>query len=472
MKQIKKIIIENFQCHDETILEPAPTGLTVITGPSDHGKSAVVRAIKWLMYNRPLGNDFVRHGQSECTVTLELDDAVVVRRRTASFNQYYVNDQLYEGFGNNVPLEVQKALGIYNYDVGDETLRLNVAGQLEGPFLGSGISSPARAKILGKIAGAETIDKANQTLGTDLYHAKRDKDKYTENLKEKDKEIEKYKWVVPLEEKIKLANTKMALIELNHLNFIKLKELKSKLYSNDQKKAYILQLIMMKLSWVDAAKMIIDKISLSTEKKVRLISLNEKLKRFSQIKFSCEEKLAKLKEVKESINNIIKIQELSVILNNLNLLKGKFKKITSYKNTVNYRLYYLKEVKKTKDLLFDVSKNVPVYQRVNTLFNDNKLINIKKEVLNENLNRLVGLTVQIEKISYLLKEKESFVKFNQIKSKLNNIEIEKKTKQSLIKQWNTEVGQLKKNYVDALLALGICSRCGSKINENNLKEVI
>ena len=158
MKKLKRVVIENFQCHKKTVIEPSLEGLTVITGPTDHGKSAIVRAMKWLLYNRPLGTDFIRHGQTECKVTFEFADGTIVqRRRTTSLNQYYVNGQLYEGFGNGVPLEVQQATGVYIYEVADQTLNLNVSEQLAGPFLGSSISAPLRARILGKLPALKIL---------------------------------------------------------------------------------------------------------------------------------------------------------------------------------------------------------------------------------------------------------------------------------------------------------------------------
>ena len=54
MTNIKKIIIDNFQSHEHTEIEFGP-GLNVIVGPSDYGKSAVVRALRWVLYNEPRG---------------------------------------------------------------------------------------------------------------------------------------------------------------------------------------------------------------------------------------------------------------------------------------------------------------------------------------------------------------------------------------------------------------------------------
>ncbi|MCL6636233.1 MAG: ATP-binding protein, partial [Peptococcaceae bacterium] len=68
--------MENFQSHRYTELVLAPT-MTVLIGESDQGKSAVVRALRWLLYNRPQGADFMRVGADYCRVAAEFDDGLV-----------------------------------------------------------------------------------------------------------------------------------------------------------------------------------------------------------------------------------------------------------------------------------------------------------------------------------------------------------------------------------------------------------
>ena len=70
MNPIKSIELQNFQSHVKTIIEPAGPGfLTVITGPSDSGKTAIIRALKWLLYNQPQGAEFTRTG---CSMVREM----------------------------------------------------------------------------------------------------------------------------------------------------------------------------------------------------------------------------------------------------------------------------------------------------------------------------------------------------------------------------------------------------------------
>lgn len=71
---IKKIVIENFMSHRRTVIEPAE-GLTLLTGPNNCGKSAVVSALQILCSNESGAHKWcVRHGQKSAKILVETDD--------------------------------------------------------------------------------------------------------------------------------------------------------------------------------------------------------------------------------------------------------------------------------------------------------------------------------------------------------------------------------------------------------------
>jgi exonuclease SbcC len=174
--------IENFQSHEKTIVKFAPGGqLTVVTGCTDSGKTAIFRALRWLLYNQPQGTDFIRGGCTFVRVSGEFASGhTIIRERTASKNQYRIvapggaSPVVLEGFGNSVPAEVQEITGVRTVTIGDMDFNLNMAEQLDGPFLGKSISSGTRAKVIGKLAGTEVLDFAGKTVGTDLFRRNQD----------------------------------------------------------------------------------------------------------------------------------------------------------------------------------------------------------------------------------------------------------------------------------------------------------
>jgi energy-coupling factor transporter ATP-binding protein EcfA2 len=74
---IRRIELVNFMSHARTVIEPAE-GLTVLVGPNNCGKSAVVAALQILCHND--NSTYVtRHNEKECSVTVETDDGHIVQ---------------------------------------------------------------------------------------------------------------------------------------------------------------------------------------------------------------------------------------------------------------------------------------------------------------------------------------------------------------------------------------------------------
>ncbi|MHB8182641.1 MAG: AAA family ATPase [Candidatus Desulforudaceae bacterium] len=219
---IASIIIENFQSHEHTTINFAPDGqLTVIVGPSDSGKTAAFRALRWVAYNEPAGIDFVRVGATKARVTINLvDGRAVIRERSKSINRYTIqepgqDDLVLEGFGVGVPLEVQQVLEILPVAIGDMEINLNLAEQLDGPFLGKSVPATGKAKVLGKLAGTEEVDFASKHLGTDLYRRRQDEKNAAAEIVQIEEQLKAYEYLEGLGEAIEkvtalLAETKAA----------------------------------------------------------------------------------------------------------------------------------------------------------------------------------------------------------------------------------------------------------------------
>ncbi|MDO5041249.1 MAG: AAA family ATPase [Peptoniphilus sp.] len=79
MIYISKLEIENFQSHKYTLLD-FDKGLNVIVGNSDSGKTAIIRAIKWALYNEPQGDYFIRQGDKNISVSVYFNTGAIVKR--------------------------------------------------------------------------------------------------------------------------------------------------------------------------------------------------------------------------------------------------------------------------------------------------------------------------------------------------------------------------------------------------------
>ncbi len=97
---IRRIELVNFMSHARTVIEPAD-GLTVLVGPNNCGKSAVVAALQILCHND--NSTYVtRHNERECTVTVETSDGHTVQwSRKNSSPRYSVNGQPFDRLDRN-----------------------------------------------------------------------------------------------------------------------------------------------------------------------------------------------------------------------------------------------------------------------------------------------------------------------------------------------------------------------------------
>lgn len=78
-RYIKSITLENFQSYKNQTINFKP-GLNLILGTSDAGKSAILRALSFVLYNHPKRDTFIHWGEKEMRVTLNMSDGSKVTR--------------------------------------------------------------------------------------------------------------------------------------------------------------------------------------------------------------------------------------------------------------------------------------------------------------------------------------------------------------------------------------------------------
>jgi exonuclease SbcC len=178
---IKSLTIQNFQSHKNTTLE-FDKGVNVITGSSDSGKTSIVRALRWLVWNRPGGDSFRSYWGGDTIVTVITDNATdISRSKGASGNLYKAGENSFVGFSTNVPQEVQDLLKM------DE---INLQQQLDSPFLLS--ETPGNvAQYFNKIANLDKIDSTTSNINSairkinaDIQYTNEQINKYEQKLNE------------------------------------------------------------------------------------------------------------------------------------------------------------------------------------------------------------------------------------------------------------------------------------------------
>lgn len=161
-RKLKSVTVKNFQAHTNSTFN-LENGLNLIVGTSDSGKSALARAINFVLYNIS-ESDFVRLKEKQFEVEIVFADGAVIKRTKGkdinSVSYKYPHDfdfTTYKAFGNNYPEEVLDFLDrpVYTKSLG----AVSYSDQSNKNFL---IEQPASAqpKIISSIVGTDDLQKA------------------------------------------------------------------------------------------------------------------------------------------------------------------------------------------------------------------------------------------------------------------------------------------------------------------------
>ena len=165
---IKSTLLKGFQSHNHTRIRFVP-GVNALIGDSDAGKTAVLRAFNWVIYNRPMGDDFMSHWASEMSATVVFEDGTkITRGRDKEGNYYKLNKEMFRAFKQEVPAEIQQALNL---------TEINIQAQMDAPFLLS-CGSGEVAQTLNKVVHLDIIDRSL----SDIRKKKLDADKEYKRL--------------------------------------------------------------------------------------------------------------------------------------------------------------------------------------------------------------------------------------------------------------------------------------------------
>lgn len=154
---IKSVSIQNFQSHAKTELD-FHEGVNVIVGTTDGGKTAIIRALRWLIWNRPSGDALRSRWGGATNVQLETEEGVITRSKD-KIDKYTLRlkgqeDIEFKAIGVSVPTEIQRVLNISE---------INLQNQHDSTFLLSDTPG-AVATHFNKVARLDRIDSATSAI--------------------------------------------------------------------------------------------------------------------------------------------------------------------------------------------------------------------------------------------------------------------------------------------------------------------
>jgi len=185
-----RIRVKDFQSirDAEVVIE----GLSVVTGPNNSGKTALLRAVRGVFTNPPAG-PLVRQGAAFLSVELTFDDGTQILwekgwekpgQKGAGINRYSINGVEIQAVGRGAPPEIA-ALGVREIQAASDRVWPQVAEQFDGTLFLINRSGSAVAEALSDV---EKVGK----LTTALKLSEKDRRSADSELKVRRKDVEDF----------------------------------------------------------------------------------------------------------------------------------------------------------------------------------------------------------------------------------------------------------------------------------------
>lgn len=472
---ITKVKLNNFQSHKSTEVE-FHRGLNVIEGHSDSGKTAILRGIKWAIFNEPTGDYFIREGEKEVSVEIEFNTGAVVRRfKTASKNGYYLKkadgeEINFDGFGTKVPKEIIEEIKISKINLDEKaSSMINISEQLEGPFLLNEKGS-VRASAIGRLVGVNYIDDA-------LRDTIRDKKQVSSNLKnmyirqnELKNELSNYDYLEKYEKAYNSLNDIKNEIEIKKGKLDKLIILQNKY--NEVNKEYKENIeILSKYSNLEYLQNLKNKIE------IKILKYRQYNKQYENLNYVIKD-ISKNEDILLKYSSIEDLYKIADLLDNkiryektVRTLGVRIEETKENIEIISKELNKYKETSKAEKIYNELINMISIYEKIKT-YNDNlKNLNFSIEKGHEYLKRFDNM----DKIDFIIKEISikitDYEMLEKNKIKLQEIEKErKKISDTAIKiDKNIDIGIEK--YNEILSKNGYCPVCLSKIDNNTYNHI-
>lgn len=476
MRFIRKIVIDNFQSHkhSEFLFKQ---GLNVIVGPSDSGKSAVVRALKWVLYNEPAGDFFIREGEKECSVIVEFNEGTVLQRyRSKSRNGYLLKsadmeEMRFEGIGSGVPQEISEITGIFKINLdSDSTSALNLGEQLEGPFLLSEKPS-TRANAIGRLVGVDLIDDALRDVLKDIRNLNIRKKDFEESVSRIDEELSAFSYLDELKNKSKSAEQVLSDLFLNTELLTKLEKYMEQLDTIKIEKIKHTEIIT-RIGDVSAASMNVEMI----ENWIMIFGLLNKY----------DDSLSRLEAEKESLQLMsIKLQHLNecgTIEKSVEHLRKRLSELIQYYDTLTNNIKEQSKLKgelegyrdfaKTENEIRDFETSLHQYNKLHKLSSEYSAVQDGLRKGRKFVERLDAYLVVEQDTSRLNDYYKSLINLETAKKALETSESEKNSLNKSLSFNKNEYDNKLKSYSELLTRLGKCPYCLSDISSATIDHLI
>ncbi len=188
---IQKIHIENFESHEDTLLDNLDAGFNLVAGISNSGKTSIVRALLLVGFNE-FNPSSIRVGCKNCRIRVTTEKGTVDVTRGEGINKWviqYANgtSEEFHNVGRNPVPQAQAVLGFRAIQLGDISVNLNISNQLDSHFLLAGIegkdaSGSMRAQVVDEISGLSGVEMLIKNVSLDNLRISKDTRRLSEEV--------------------------------------------------------------------------------------------------------------------------------------------------------------------------------------------------------------------------------------------------------------------------------------------------
>lgn len=380
---IDKVELYNFQAHGKKIVE-FDKGLNVIVGESNAGKTTILRAIHWCLYDKPNGSDFIKTGSKSCRVIIHFSNGYTIeRKRSRSSSGSYtlttpdgtVTD--FKGFSNNIPIEILNAHQCPEIKINGTSYKINIAMQMDQPFL-IGNSSNERLSMLGAIVDADRADVAKREIGTEKRRLSLENKQLKELKEVKEEELEKYSYLEKMKATIDILEMALGKIESDEIKYSSMKQCKD----NYEKSVKDLEVITNRLSQIVIPdRELIDELKYELNNVYLLEDLKSKyFDRCNDISIITSN-LLRIPDIYDLSNPIKEYKENINLLNELTIYNSNYLNLKSQLDSDKFKVNY--DLVSCKNAIEEINKNIEVINKLEGLIKDFAILKTNYSSINE-----------------------------------------------------------------------------------------
>lgn len=471
--KFKSIRLENFQSHVDTEIK-LKDGLNVFIGPSDSGKSAIFRGIKWALFNEPAGTFFIRNGAKEARVSITFDDGrMLVRGRSTNSNYYELHDAdevlRLESFGVGVPEEVTNFTNIRKMILKNgDVYTLSMQDQLEGPFLLTG-SSAQKATAIGRLSGVHVIDYAVAELARELSGSKQATKRNDEEILKKSEALKEFDTLDEERMALESAIEEVKKIDAKEELIRDIRAIKQSLRENGYR-THRISLLLEGLSFLEEAKERTRSLEVKKETVMALKMLKENSSRLQ-----CEEKKSKailtaLNELPRAQSVYERIQTQYRECNELReSLRIRDKILTSTKILGTYASLEVQGAQERMSALREKERRVRELSRLRDQLAENTRRRNIGEKYRLAFSSFADTESVLERITSLASRRNDLLS---IQDRMKSITLDASQNQTDFNRWNQYQMSLVHKYESVLKKLGRCPFCMQPIDEHDMMQIL